>query len=435
MHPNVPSFQHSHDRQPWQGTLRAAEHNQNTIASHLTVPTESHDPEISLPYGQSTGSSSHSSYNPYTPQESQLGEPLPVELLLSLDGSGGSSSLSRSGYTNVMEPYGRQQIGVNGVEWFDGVSSSQSSRSTGYIHHGQDDGAALFVDEAIDTGTLNDKNQCKPFDNENKTGSVSMLMIAVLLFSYQGEAMGPSEQWSYSQDHEAAAAGYQEQSDADITLSQVIPEDYRSNTSPNNFMANAAYMPLDILHGPSTSAPWSTYSIQDKQMCHIPTSSEVLFAPEQVVPSEVQRMDKRSAQHMERKAKRRRGFLNGHSVDSKGEETLLKNVKSLPLEDPIGHPSSTRDSYTIDDLSPDTSAKSNNKGGRRGALDPKSREAARKVREKKSCWHCALTRGTVCCCSSLIDERAVLMFSLVQICRDRNGLPSMHENVFDICLR
>ena len=102
----------------------------------------------------------------HTPHESLSGESLPVEGRLGPDCSRRSSDLLESNYVEGMDPYVAHQVEIHGIEWFDGASSSQDSRSIGHTFLNEDDGAVWSIDEAIYMRTWYSNNECKPFNKK-----------------------------------------------------------------------------------------------------------------------------------------------------------------------------------------------------------------------------------------------------------------------------
>ena len=220
-----------------------------------------------------------------------------------------------------------------------------------------------------------------------------LLMIAALAFDNPCDNMWPTMDQAFPGEPMPFVGEYQES--AEDILSEMIPEQYQHIESRAHLMAPITHEPRYLPYSSSTSAPWSTYSLSDDQIRRRPHSDEVLFAPEQTIPSRVA--------HLEYIPQQTGGKITKHKENSKarlknhgGQEYYLENVGRPPPGNPVGPPPSVSESYRAGDaLSPGTMIEAQRKGGRHGRLDPQSREAAWKMRKIRSCWNCVFVRGKV----------------------------------------
>ena len=185
--------------------------------------------------------------------------------------------------------------------------------------------------------------------------------------------------------------GYQDQSEGDI-LSGISPEGYLNVQRQTHFMRAATCIPPHEPFSLSTSAPWSSYSVPDNRIGRMTYSDEVLFAPEQIIPSRVPRPEHIPQPTRSKSGRRKETHIHLGRHGTK----LLDGVGSPPSGNPVGSPpNACKNSRAIDDSSPATATLLNKKGGRHGRLDPRRREATSRMRKIKSCWHCIRVRGRV----------------------------------------
>ena len=188
--------------------------------------------------------------------------------------------------------------------------------------------------------------------------------------------------------------GYQEQS-AEIILSGLLSERYQNIEHHDVFKAVATNVPRYVSYGSSTSAPWSAYSVSEDRNCRVPCSDEFLFAPEQVTPSNMPHPE-HIAQQTGSTKKRGKKQSKPPSDNYKARTYLLDRVGSPPSGNPVRPlPNASEIRHAMNDSLHGTMTQRHITGGRHGGLNPQCREAAWKMRQIRSCWHCALVRGKV----------------------------------------
>lgn len=220
-------------------------------------------------------------------------------------------------------------------------------------------------------------------------------MTSEYFFNNLCNPLGSSGQQSLPQESKSVLSSRHEHFDDDI-LSGMLPKGYQDIQSRDHLVATTTCIPRYVRCDSSASAPWSTYRVSDDRIGRIFSSDEALSVPEHTIPSAAQHLGKRPSQQYASKVKRRRRSFKGHSDDAKRDTELLNAVGSHPVGNPVGPPPNARDSScAVDNILPSITIQSNKKGGRHSGLDPQRRENARKTRKRRSCWRCALVRGTV----------------------------------------
>ncbi len=188
--------------------------------------------------------------------------------------------------------------------------------------------------------------------------------------------------------------GYQEQS-VGVIRSGIFSEGYQNIEHHDEFEATATNVPRYVSYGSSTSAPWSAYSVSEDRICRIPRSDEFLFVAEQVIPSNMPHLE-HIAQQTGSTTKKRKKDSKPPADNHKAGTNLPDRVGSPPSGNPVGPPPNIFETpHAMNVPQHGTMMQRHRIGGRHGGLNPRCREAAGKMRQIRSCWHCALIRGTV----------------------------------------